>query len=1014
MDGTTIERLTHLLAERAWLARLARGLTRDESAAEDLAQEAWLAAWQKGPEAARSWRAWLAETARHLASGTRRTDARRARREHAVARGEGQPASDELVAKSELLELVARETLALDEPFRRTLLLRFQEDLEPAAIAAREGVAADTVRFRLRRGLELLRARLERRLGAEWRARVLFLVPLSRVPLPHAAGSGATVATAVGGVLVGKTILAVAVGLALLWVLFDRNAEREPRPVIAEVSEAAASVASESEASARSAAPASEAVRTQLAATENPAAPDEASRDVCVVVGRVVGEQDEPLAGVQLSSVASGKWKRYAPTDADGAFRAEVEHPEAVQALQLEPDPYHELWIVLLQGDDPGAPPLAAGRRDLGTIRLGATGAIEGRVVSAAGAPVERAYLVVTDYPSLGWPYAWSDASGAYQVGHVRAGEWELRVNHLGFRIPRASVGVALGATTTQDFVLEPGPPVAGHVRDEDGAPLEGIEVHPCGYWYDWGVATEADGSFELPLASDEPCVIEVSVEGYDVVSGLGIAYAPGTRDIEIVLRRGTPFRFRVVDASGAPIESFGLAVEQANESFTGPSAAKEHPGGECVTDAREGDGLHVSAPGYVEFRGDVLPDVPGQAFMTVELERGASIAGRVERAGRPVAGASVHLARRYGSLHAPSTAELDLFVTRDSTDALAGVLDPDPPAYPGRAWRTLDVRSSADGSFAFTGLDGGGPWSLEASAADGASARREGIAEPAELGTLAIEEPVSLSGVLEFARPGSLAGHEVVLESLPQRRVRTDERGAFAFDGVSPGEHWLRVLPSAERAAAATVFFLRLQPGLAREVVLRVEDRAATRLGLTLLENGIPMEDPGVVSFLYDDGSEECVRLYALEPDVTGRVELTVPAGGSAWLEVSGPFLSARHPDRVRLLEGAVEHRADFVSGAVELVLPAGLAAAEGAELALLVRPASLSGWEARLAGTVREGRVLAEDRRVLGALAEGHLSFPSVPVGPCDFELRLDGRSLGRASGVVSPDGPLRTEPR
>ena len=136
------------------------------------------------------------------------------------------------------------------------------------------------------------------------------------------------------------------------------------------------------------------------------------------------------------------------------------------------------------------------------------------------------------------------------------------------------------------------------------------------------------------------------------------------------------------------------------------------------------------------------------------------------------------------------------------------------------------------------------------------------------------------------------------------------------------------------------------------------------------------------------------------------------MPAGGVVWLEHSGVDFRTRHPDRLRLLEGAVEHRADFVSGAVELVLPTDLA--EGARLELLVRPVALPGWETKLSGTVREGRVLAEDRRVLGTLAEGRLSFPSVPAGPCDFELRLDGRSLGRASGVVSSAEPLRIEPR
>src|SRR5262245_25987396 len=105
MDGTSLERL---LAERAWLARVARGLVQDPGAEEDLAQDALVAAWRKGPAAAESWRAWLGATVRRLARRSSRARERRERRERSVAREEALPSSAELVAKSELLELVAR------------------------------------------------------------------------------------------------------------------------------------------------------------------------------------------------------------------------------------------------------------------------------------------------------------------------------------------------------------------------------------------------------------------------------------------------------------------------------------------------------------------------------------------------------------------------------------------------------------------------------------------------------------------------------------------------------------------------------------------------------------------------------------------------------------------------------------------------------------------------------------------------------------------------------------------
>lgn len=52
--------------------RLARRLVGDPAAADDLAQETWLAAFTRAPAEVRSWRAWLGESARRLASRERR------------------------------------------------------------------------------------------------------------------------------------------------------------------------------------------------------------------------------------------------------------------------------------------------------------------------------------------------------------------------------------------------------------------------------------------------------------------------------------------------------------------------------------------------------------------------------------------------------------------------------------------------------------------------------------------------------------------------------------------------------------------------------------------------------------------------------------------------------------------------------------------------------------------------------------------------------------------------------
>src|SRR5215510_12106587 len=62
-----------LLAEASWLSGLARRLVHDVHLAEDLAQDAWVSALERRPDAGRSLRGWLA-----TALGRRRVDAARA------------------------------------------------------------------------------------------------------------------------------------------------------------------------------------------------------------------------------------------------------------------------------------------------------------------------------------------------------------------------------------------------------------------------------------------------------------------------------------------------------------------------------------------------------------------------------------------------------------------------------------------------------------------------------------------------------------------------------------------------------------------------------------------------------------------------------------------------------------------------------------------------------------------------------------------------------------------------
>lgn len=178
--------LDTLLAQRAWVRALAVALV-GRADADDLEQEAWLAALER-PPGDEAPRAWLATVLRRTASRMRRTLSRRAARERVAARPEATGAAADLVALAETHERVVRAVLALPEPYRSTILLRFFEGLSPPEIARRTGAPVDTVKARLRRGLARLRTELPE--DRAWSVALLALAMTRRPPsLPVALGA---------------------------------------------------------------------------------------------------------------------------------------------------------------------------------------------------------------------------------------------------------------------------------------------------------------------------------------------------------------------------------------------------------------------------------------------------------------------------------------------------------------------------------------------------------------------------------------------------------------------------------------------------------------------------------------------------------------------------------------------------------------------------------------------------------------------------------------------------------
>ncbi|MGE0400080.1 MAG: sigma-70 family RNA polymerase sigma factor [Kofleriaceae bacterium] len=186
------------------LRALARSLVHGDTEADDLIQDTAIAAITHPPDGERPARPWLATVLRNRWRMNRRTDSRRRAREHAVAPDDvtddaNPEAAAERIDRARVLERLAAALVALDEPFRTTVIRRYLDGESAADIARAQGVPPGTVRWRLKTGLDRLRAELDKS-QPRWK----------RALVPFVAVKGAAVVKA-------KTSFAILIALIALF-----------------------------------------------------------------------------------------------------------------------------------------------------------------------------------------------------------------------------------------------------------------------------------------------------------------------------------------------------------------------------------------------------------------------------------------------------------------------------------------------------------------------------------------------------------------------------------------------------------------------------------------------------------------------------------------------------------------------------------------------------------------------------------------------------------------------------
>ena len=560
--------LQGLLAEDQWIRRLARKLAGDAHSAEELAQETWVAALGSRQSAAtpRALRPWLAGIVRHAWADLKGARAARDRRERLAARDEAVDSGGELVAELELRKRVADALLALEEPYRRALTLRFFRDQSLAAIAQREGIAVSTAHERVQHGLSLLRKRLDRDCGGRraWAVGLFALAEPSRWPM------AATEAMAMAsGLKLAASILVVGGGVAWWWS--ERRQERALDSHELVVAREEPSVEPDGLELA--------ALDEERLALQIPADAAERPRDanaspspaLAFVRGRVIDRHGTPQGGVAVGWTGAPKVPA-AESAADGSFQLEdLARPAGADVHSREPG-----FITLVAGEPRG------GHDEEVTVVVAASAAFAGVVLDAEGAPVAGARLAfrVRDvlFRELGlqrgseerasWR-ASTDVQGRFQMSELAGGERVfLQAEAEGF-FP-AEVELPVAGASNMVVVLERnarGLTIRGIVLDALGSAVEGARVSAGNEI----VSTDADGRFELvthahpgPFERDEHGTVkEVGLGPSTHLSALKAGLLPARElladldlDAPVILRLGArpaSISGKTVDREGRP-----------------------------------------------------------------------------------------------------------------------------------------------------------------------------------------------------------------------------------------------------------------------------------------------------------------------------------------------------------------------------------------------------------------------------------------------------------------------------
>lgn len=613
-----------VLRELEGMRALARSLVHGDADAEDLQQDVAVGVLEHPPPDDRPLRPWLARVLRNRRRMDVRAAARRAQREReATAFDEPHAeAPDSGLDRARAFERLAAAVVALDEPFRATVIARYLDGRSAADIARADGIPAGTVRWRLATGLARLRAALDDT-QPRWRRA---LIPLVGAPLVK------TKTTFVTGVV----LLLLLAAVAIVWFA-QRDDDTAARPAAA-----TAPVGS-----ARAPAVTPPVVRAE---TPLPTAPGQARPTVEVVEGpgvvdgRVINwSTGEGVAGADVT-FTSGGVATTVRSDADGRFELAPPAPGR-----------YTLSAISAAGFLPYAPELLHSNVRVEVVKDRAVRGVTvflfpaidyaGRVVDARGAPVANAKVRLLGTPegeqaidklATEWT---TDRDGAFTFhaaddavfeavrgsarGWARLDEDIMITRELVIRIADAAPRTGV---------------IAGRVVDEQGAPLPDVLVraapeqlpgkeHAVAHATLFAV-TDEDGA----LRFDELARIAYRLDARaDDRAPASEVVTPNAKGVTITLAAGLAIAGRVVTTQREPVPTATLLVLERRGAGRVLVSAKSFVDANGAFTLRVPQGsyeLVASAPGWAP-SAPIAADA-GARDVELTVSAGATLRGRV------------------------------------------------------------------------------------------------------------------------------------------------------------------------------------------------------------------------------------------------------------------------------------------------------------------------------------------------------------------------------------------------